>query len=112
MASAGRRAGWGVWGGEWARTMIAEHIASHDLERALSIWRELDPDDVGKPKALIVQHSNMHHPRPMLGKEVIEAEFEPEPKYQLYKIPVLLILPSISKGASQSKPRLSCRGRF
>lgn len=90
---------------EWARAMIAEHVAGHDLERALSIWHELDPDDVDKPKALI---TILQHAPPSAyarAREVIEGEFEPEPKYQLYKIPVLLDLAVNLKGGQPEQAK-------
>jgi len=90
---------------EWARAMIAEHVAGHDLERALSIWHELDPDDVDKPKALI---TILQHAPPSAyarAREVIQGEFEPEPKYQLYKIPVLLDLAVNLKGGQPEQAK-------
>lgn len=74
----------------WARAMIAEHVAGTDLESALSIWRELDPSDVDRPRALIRILENASPSAHIRASEVLDVEFEPEPKYRLYKIPVQL----------------------
>lgn len=77
---------------DWARALIAEHIAAANLEWALTIWRALDPDDVDRPKILVRILGNVSPEAYAQASEVLEAEFAPEPKYLLYKIPTQLAI--------------------
>jgi len=77
---------------DWARALIAEHVAGTNLEWALTIWRALDPDDVDRPKILIRILGNASPEAYAQASEVLEAEFAPELKYQLYKIPTQLAI--------------------
>lgn len=92
-------------GQQWAKAGIAEEVAHTDLERALSIWRGLDPDYVDKPRVLITILQNAPPVDHARAKGVLEAEFEPEPKYQLYKIPVLLDIAVNLKGGQPEQAK-------
>lgn len=94
----------------WARAMIAEHVAGTDLESALSIWRELDPGDVDRPRTLIRILENASPSAHMRAREVLDAEFEPEPKYRLYKIPVQLDIAAKLNGYQPEQARTIVHG--
>jgi hypothetical protein len=83
----------------WAKAIIVGELARVDFEQALSIWRELDPDNVDKPKVLINiltnTPSSVNYAR---AREVLASEFEPEQVYQLYKVPVQVEIAARIKG--------------
>lgn len=74
----------------WAKSLIAETLAHTNLEHALSVWRELDAAEVDKPKVLMQILHNAPATDHDAARQVLEREFEPEQKYQLYKVPILL----------------------
>lgn len=70
--------------------MIAEELARIEFERALLMWRQLDPSKVDKPNALIKLLYNAPKSSQSHAHKILEEEFSPELHYQLYKVPLLL----------------------
>ncbi|MGB3218310.1 MAG: ATP-binding protein [Anaerolineae bacterium] len=72
------------------RAAIAENIARTDLNKALAIWDELDSRRVDKSSALIkILYAASPAARPV-AQDVLENSFQPDLRYQLYKVPVQL----------------------
>jgi hypothetical protein len=75
---------------EWSRAFIAEGLASSDLAQAVSIWRELDADEIDKPELLIKILGNASLKDYSLAQTLLTEEFRSEQAQQLYKVPALL----------------------
>jgi hypothetical protein len=75
---------------EWAKAFIAEGLAHTDLAQAISIWKELDANEIDKPEALIKILRNASLNDYLLAQTVLAEGFRPEQTKQVYKVPVLL----------------------
>lgn len=72
------------------RAAIAENIARTDLNKALAIWNELDSQRVDRSSALIKVLYAASPAARSVAQNVLENSFQPELRYQLYKVPVQL----------------------
>ena len=73
-----------------AKAIVAEEIARTDLERAITVWRALNPGGVDKPELLVRILHNAPPAASARAREVLDSEFQPQPADRMYRVPVLL----------------------